>query len=272
MSIRDHIATDLVISPLGADAREMVDVARCAEDAGYDGVWTLDHFSGTMLDRPWSRDLFALLGGFAVATSEIRVGSLVANMVNRHPSLLASAASTLQSMTGGRAVLGIGSGAAPGSRFATEQDAVGRELGDGASRRQQLRETIESVRTIWAGPADFDGEFVQLDALDGVVGPEPIPPIVIGASGPLTIGLACEIADGVNIRVTDRTDELVAHARTASDGRPFEISIHDSLLLDEPTGGDVDSWVDAGVHRRTLTVVPPFDLDAIAAIGRRLNA
>lgn len=272
MSIRDHLATDLVISPLGADAREMVDVARCAEDSGYDGVWTLDHFSGTMLDRPWSRELFALLGGFAVATSEIRVGSLVANMVNRHPSLLASAASTLQSMTGGRAVLGVGSGAAPGSRFASEQDAIARELGDGASRRRQLRETIESVRAVWEGRTDFDGEFVRLVGLDGVVGPEPIPPIIVGASGPLTIGLACEIGDGVNIRVSDTTRDLIAHAQDLTDGRPFEISIHDSLVLDQPTGGEVDIWVEAGVHRRTLTVVPPFDLHAIASVGATLNA
>ncbi|MEM7287882.1 MAG: LLM class flavin-dependent oxidoreductase [Actinomycetota bacterium] len=272
MSIRDAIATDLVVSPLGADAAEMLDVARCAEDCGFDGVWTLDHFSGTMLDRPWSRELFTLLGGFAVATSEIRIGSLVANMVNRHPSLLASAASTLQSMSGGRVVLGIGSGAAPGSRFASEQDAIGRDLGDSASRRRRLRETIEVVRLLWDGGTHHEGEFVVLEGLDGVIGPESIPPIIVGASGPLTIEVACAVADGVNIRVSEQTPDLIAHAASLAAGAPFEISIHDSLLLDSPTGGAVEPWVAAGVARRTLTVSPPFDLDAIAAIGANLNA
>ena len=175
-------------------------------------------------------------------------------------------------MTGGRAVLGVGSGAAPGSRFAAEQDAIGRELGDGSARRRHLRETVEAVRSIWEGRPDFDGEFVQHDGLAGVVGPEPIPPIVIGASGPLTIALACEIADGVNIRVSESTGELITRARSLAAGRAFELSVHDSLLLDHHAGGEVDAWVDLGVHRRTLTVVPPFDLHAIATIGAQLTA
>ena len=70
MSIRDAIATDLVISPFGADVPAMVDVARCAEDAGFDGAWTLDHFSGAMLGRPWSHDPFTVLGAIAEATDK----------------------------------------------------------------------------------------------------------------------------------------------------------------------------------------------------------
>lgn len=271
MSVRDHIATEVVVSPLGADAQAMVDVARCAAESGFDGVWTLDHFSGTMLDRPWSREPFTLLGAFAAVTRDVRVGTLVANMVNRHPALLASSASTLQSVSGGRAVLGLGSGAAPGSRFAAEQDAIGRQLGDGAARRRQLLETIEAVRLIWSGAATYEGEFVTLTGLDGVVGPEAMVPIVVGASGPKTVAIACDHADGVNIRVTPSADETVALAAELTADRDFEISIHADLELDHPTGGEVERWVDLGVASRTLTMVPPFDLGALAALGERLN-
>jgi alkanesulfonate monooxygenase SsuD/methylene tetrahydromethanopterin reductase-like flavin-dependent oxidoreductase (luciferase family) len=137
VSTRDNIATDIVLSPFGADAAAMVDAARCLDESGFDGVWTLDHFSGSMLDRPWSREPFTVLGAMAAVTSELRVGPLVANMVNRHPALLASAASTLQSIAGGRSVLGLGSGAARGSRFAAEQDAIGRVPGPVEERRRQ---------------------------------------------------------------------------------------------------------------------------------------
>lgn len=271
MTLRDLIATDLVVSPLGADAAAMLDVARCAEDSGFDGIWTLDHFSGAMLDRAWSRDAFTVLGGFAAVTSAIRVGPLVANVVNRHPSLLASAMGTLQSMSEGRAVLGVGSGASPGSRFAGEQDAIARPLGTGAERRRCLVETIEVVRLLWSGGGDYRGDHVVLDGLTGVVGPEPQVPVIVGASGPLTVALACRHADGVNLRVTPSVNARIVEAVAATVGRDFEISIHDTLQLDDPNGGPVDRWAELGVARRTLTVTPPFDLAAIARIGHQLN-
>ncbi len=266
-----QMATDIVLSPFAADGAELVEAARWIDELDFDGVWTLDHFSGSMLGRPWSREPFTLLGGMAAVTHNLRIGPLVANMVNRHPVLLASAASTLQSMSKGRAVLGLGSGAAPGSKFAGEQDAIGRPLVDGPSRRRLLIETIEAVRLIWSGGGDFDGEFVQLTGLDGVVGPEPIVPIVIGASGAKTIELACEHADGVNIRIGAGSDELIARARSVTAGSPFEISIHDDLDPVHPFGGEIDRWLDLGVDRRTLVVKQPIDRAVLEGIADRLR-
>jgi alkanesulfonate monooxygenase SsuD/methylene tetrahydromethanopterin reductase-like flavin-dependent oxidoreductase (luciferase family) len=271
MGVAEVIATDLVLSPFGADAGAMVDVARCAEESGFAGIWTLDHFSGAMIDRPWSRESFTLLGAFAAATERIRVGPLVANMVNRHVSLLASAASTLQSLSGGRAVLGIGTGAVPGSRFAGEQDAIGRVLGDADQRRRQLTETIDCLLLLWSGGGNYAGEFVRLQGLTGVVGPEPRPPIIVGASAEQTLRLACQRADGINLRVTANTAALVDLAVSLTSDRHFEVAVHDFIDWDHPSGGEVGPWVDRGVARRTLAIRPPFDLAAIAALGDRLN-
>ena len=272
MSIRDTIATDLVISPFGADVPAMVEVARCAEDAGFDGAWTLDHFSGAMLGRPWSHDPFTVLGAIAEATDTIRVGPLVANMRNRHPAILASAAGSLQSLSGGRAALGVGSGAAPGSRFAGEQEAIGRLLGSGAERREYLIETISIVRQLFAGGGDHDGMHLHMHDLTGVVEPVEIPPIIVGASGPRTVELACHHADGVNIRVTPETPDLLRMANDLRSGGDFETSVWTELDAAHPLGGEIDEWVDLGVNRRTLAITPPFDLDAVASIGARLNA
>ncbi len=148
MSVRDTIATDIVLSPFGADARSLTDAARCVEDSGFDGIWTYDHFSGAMLGRPWAHDGFTLLGAIAAVTSTVRIGPLVANMVNRHVAQLASAAWTLASLAPGRSVLGVGSGAGPGTRFAAEHSAVGRTLLDAGDRRRHLVETLEGLRAI----------------------------------------------------------------------------------------------------------------------------
>ncbi len=270
MSVRDTIATDLVISPFGADAADMVEVARCADDSGFDGIWTFDHFSGSMLDRPWSRETFSLLGAFATSTSRVTVGPLVANVMNRHPSLLASAASTLSSLSGGRAVLGLGSGAAPGSRFAGEHTALDRRLDGAAGRRRRLIEGIAVIRLIWAGGGDYEGEFYTLHGLDGVVAPDEGVPIIVGASSRSTTELACAHADGLNVLVGARVRDHVELATSLTEGRPFEISVFDELDLVHPLGGEVERWVDLGVARRTMTVAPPFDIGAIERIGNRL--
>ena len=117
-----------------------------------------DHFSGAVDGAPWSRDPFVTLGAMAAVTERIELGLLVANMVNRHPVQLVSAFNSLQSIAPGRVRLGLGSGAAPGSRFAVEHEAIGRDLGRDRRRstRSALRDQIRAVRAIYAGAESFD--------------------------------------------------------------------------------------------------------------------
>ncbi len=262
--------TDLVISPFDADVRAMVEVAWLAERGGFDGVWTFDHFSGAMLGRRWSRDPFVVLGAIAASTERVRLGVLVANVVNRHPAQLASALDSLASLAPGRVSCGLGSGAAPGTRFAGEHDAIGRGLGDAPARRRHLVETIEALKVIWAGKDRLVGDHVVLDGLAGVVEPGPRPPIIVGASGARTVRLAAEHADGVNIRRGPALPDRVALVRSLTGDRPFEISVFDDLDPAHPLGGDVDTLAALGVHRRTLVVAPPYPVAAIARIGARL--
>ncbi|MGE4606204.1 MAG: LLM class flavin-dependent oxidoreductase [Myxococcota bacterium] len=218
------LTTDLSLIPFGANGPQLVAGARMAEAAGYGGVWTLDHFSGAMVDRPWSREPFTILGAMATATTNLRIGPLVANVVNRHPALLTSAVASLQSLSGGRAVLGLGSGAAPGSRFAAEYEAIGHDLGDLGSRRRRLVETIEVIKLLWKGGGDYHGKFFTLNGLEGVVGTEPLPPIVVGASSVGTVETAAAHGDGVNIAMRPGWQDLVRLARDIAGSRHFEVS------------------------------------------------
>ena len=179
-----------------------------------DGVWTYDHLVGSMLGRGRSHDVFAVLGAIASATERVRVGPLVANMMNRHPAQLALAMATLQSLSGGRAVLGIGAGAAPGSRFAAEHDAIGTQLLGGPDRRDRLVETIEVVRAMWSGGI-HNGHHHRVDGMADLVGPEPAPAIVVGGAGARMADLALEHADGLNLRLGPGTAALLDRITTA---------------------------------------------------------
>lgn len=255
--------TDLVLSPFGADPDAMVAAAVAAERGGFAGVYTYDHFSGIVAGKGWSRDPFTVLGAIAVSTSRVRIGVLVANMINRHPAQLASAVDTLQALAPGRVICGIGAGASPGTAFAAEHDAIGRSLGWAAERRDRLVATIDQLRAIWRG----DGVPAVVDAPDA-------PPIIVGASSATTGLLAATHADGLNLQRGD--DHHVLAERTAAireraSGRPFEISVFDALQVDHPLGGDPEPLAAIGADRRTLHVSAPYPIEAIERIARNLT-
>ena len=260
--------TDLVLSPFNADVRAIVDVARAVDELeGIDCLWTFDHFSGSMVGANWSRNPFVTLGAIAAVTGRVRIGVLVANMTNRHPAQLASAVNSLQSLAPGRITCGIGAGAAPGSRFASEQTAIGRTPEDGPNRTAHLIETIQSLRALWSGE-EFHGQHIDINSPEGILDDHPAPPIIVGATSASTIALAAEHADGVNIRETSALAERVRTARDHSSRPDFEISVMSDLDLDHPLGGDPSRLVALGVHRRILAVPGPTPFDAIMRIAR----
>ncbi|GMA33416.1 LLM class flavin-dependent oxidoreductase [Litorihabitans aurantiacus] len=257
---------DLVLSTFGGDARAIVEAAVRAAGEGYDGVWVFDHLSS--LASPGApgegaaRDPFVLLGAIAARTSRLRIGTLVANIHNRHPVQLALALDTLGQLAPGRVVAGIGAGAGPGSPFAREDAAVGRTVRPAARRRELLVEHVAALDAIWRGE-DATGS-VATHGLSGVVvGPRP--PVVIGGSTRATLELATRIADGANITGASgpALAERVAQVRAAAAQRPdggagFELSVFvpRSPAEIEATGGVAALELPDGVDRLTFLVRP----------------
>lgn len=247
---------DLALSLFDADLPTTIATAAAVEDLPISGIWVADHFSGAVVGRSWSRDPFVALGAIAQVTSSVRVGPLVANVRNRHAAQLASATNSLASLAPGRTVLGIGSGAAPGSRFAVEHDAVGTELGDAESRRARLVEHITAVRSLHDANRHRDPRLAVTDGAS-------CPPIVVGASAASTVDVAVEHADGVNLRSGPRLSELVQRARRA--GSDFEVSVLEWFTLDP---GEVVRIQELGVDRLVVGV----DADrSIAEIESRVG-
>ena len=260
---------DLLVSPFGRDMGELLDAARLADASAVRTLWLPDHFSGTVFGASHTRHPFVCLGAMAAVTERVELGILVANMVNRHPVQLASAANSLQSLAPGRVRIGVGSGAAPASRFAVEHEMIGRRLLPASTRRVQLDDYLAALQAIWRGAGNFSSASFEAHDLTGVVDGAPAPPLIVGASSWPTVEIALGRADGVNLRRTrwlaDQLDRLVAN-RPA---RPFEVSVLDiaAEVLDS-NGRDSGPWpaselARSGVDARIVATPPILEEGAL---------
>lgn len=239
---------DLVVNPTDLDGPSAVEAARVAEAAGFDGVWTYDHLSAVVLDGATILEPWTLLGAMAAATSSVTVGPLVANATVRHPAYLAAAAATLHEVSEGRAMLGLGAGAGPGSSYARELSMVGAPRHPAAERRAMVIEAVNVIRRVWSGTSDYDGAHFRLDGATGIIGSAQPPPIIVGANGPKMSALAGQVADGVNIHWFEPDLEgLVATARSSAAERPFVVTVESPIT---------DEWIDpSGPFRAKLTAL-----------------
>jgi 5,10-methylenetetrahydromethanopterin reductase len=139
------LAASLLLLP-SRPARELAALAARAEGLGYDAVW--------LADERFFREVYASLAAVALATSRIRLGTGVTDPFSRHPALTAMAVATLDELSGGRALLGIGAGV---SGF--------RELGVDARRSAgAIREAVDLVRRLLAGETvTVTGEQIAFD-------------------------------------------------------------------------------------------------------------
>jgi alkanesulfonate monooxygenase SsuD/methylene tetrahydromethanopterin reductase-like flavin-dependent oxidoreductase (luciferase family) len=156
-------------------------VARHAEATGWDGLWLADHFmnNGDGPNDAPNHEAFALLAGLAAAVPRVRIGSLVAGNTYRHPAVLAKTATTIDHISGGRMVLGIGTG-----WQVNEHAAYGIPLGSVRERTAWLEEACKVITSLRDNPRTTvpDGRYGVTDA---PLEPKPLGPLplLIGASG-----------------------------------------------------------------------------------------
>src|SRR5512134_3818600 len=145
---------DLLLIPMSARWADMRAGALAAEDAGFDGLWTWDHLRDPdAAEGPGVPEAWTVLTALASATRRVTLGPLVLNVANRHPGVLANMAATLQDLSGGRLVLGLGAGGSRATPYAAEQLALGQPVGSDTERRQRVVEAIEVLRRLWSGDA-----------------------------------------------------------------------------------------------------------------------
>jgi F420-dependent oxidoreductase-like protein len=240
---------------LGIDPRRAwertVEMARQAEDAGFESLWLYDHMQvdPPLIEAPIFEP-FVELAALAVVTSRARLGHLVLAAAYRNAGLTAKAISTLDVVSGGRAVLGIGAGWKE-----DEWLAYGYGFPPAAVRLAILADHLEVItRMLAPGRATFEGRHARvIDAIHEPKGmQEPRIPILVGGNGPnVTWRLAARFADELNLDAL--TPEAVARALPVIAERCEEIGrAPDTLDVSVHLWGEAMDVAPGGARRERL--------------------
>lgn len=265
-------------------------IATAPQQVGYDDIqrvwreadavpalehaWLFDHLLPIGGDK--NGPIFegwTLLSALAAQTSRLRLGLLVTSNRIRPPALLAKIATTVDVVSAGRLVFGLGAGSRPSAPGAErEYTAHGLPYHDAAYAVGSLAEACTVIRRLWTDPQpfDFDGEYVQLTGAFGNPKPiqQPHPPILIAGRSTPVLRIAAEHADIWNIPgggdIADVAGRSARLDRFCADiGRdPTDItrSIHLGVSYDDPghTRNQIREAVDAGFQHITLGIPAPY--------------
>lgn len=284
----------------GNEADTALALVRACEEAGLDSVWVADHFMFVDEDHP-DREVpilesFVTLGAMAAVTDRIRIGQLVVGAPYRNPALLAKACTTLDVLSHGRSIIGLGA-----AWHEPEFVAYGWPFPSLRERFEMLEEAVQVVdRMLTQRPASFSGKHYTLR--DAYNDPRPVqqprPPVLIGGSGEkVTLRLVAAHADMCNVAGDPAEVErlfgvLAAHCEAV--GRPFEEVTrcnHVSVLVaadeeelaakrerhpdftgiagtPETVVARLREYASVGSQYVTFTLADPQDLEAIRLIGK----
>lgn len=247
---------------VGRDPRGMAELARMAEDCGWDGVFLEDYlvYQGDASEPTY--DPWICLAAMACATSRVKLGTTVTPVPRRRPWQLAAEAVALDHLSDGRLILGVGIGD-PGDPFMA---------GEGEPRvlAGKLDEALEIIDALWTGePVSFHGKHYTLDGAQLTARPVQQPRIPIWVGGNLLV-------PSVRRRIA-RWDGSTAYKGTTD--APQQITPDDvrALLAEIPpkpfalkvSGGDPTAFAEAGAtwHGRWIPPGPIADAHAILQAG-----
>jgi alkanesulfonate monooxygenase SsuD/methylene tetrahydromethanopterin reductase-like flavin-dependent oxidoreductase (luciferase family) len=203
------------------------------------------------------------LTAIAAVVPRIAIGPMVLNVANRDAGTLAVMAATLQEVSGGRLLLGLGAGGGAGTPYPAEQRGLGRTVPGDIARRRAVEDAVGTLHTVWSGTAGGAAGYLR---------PDPPPPVIIGGFGPKMAELAGRVGDGINAPA-GRLSELAAIAREAHgrSGRdPSAFLVTTSI---GPSPRELARLAEVGVDHAVVLVRPPYTdgialaRDVVAAAG-----
>ena len=247
---------DLLFDPFGARWSDVRAGAIAAEQAGFDGVWLYDHLAGSVHRERTVVECWTTLTAIAAVVPRIAIGPMVLNVANRDPGTLAVMAATLQDVSGGRLLLGVGAGGGRDTPYANEQYALGRAVPGDRARRAAVEGAVAQLRRVWSG---------TVDGVDGFARPEPAPPVIVGGFGPKMAELAGRIGDGINTPAGSQLSKLIAVAREAHERAGRDPAAFVVTASGGASPRERDRLVELGVTRAIVFVPPPY-VDGIARL------
>jgi alkanesulfonate monooxygenase SsuD/methylene tetrahydromethanopterin reductase-like flavin-dependent oxidoreductase (luciferase family) len=202
---------------------DLVELTQHAEEAGFDGVYVVDHLllPGSRLrgytdadpERPYFLDAWTSIAALAASTTSVRIGPQVSPIGLRHPVFVAKWAMTVDQISNGRLLLQVGAGHQP-----VEYESFGFPYPPLRERVQRLKEGVEVIRALWSAqePVNYAGEYYQLR--DVAFWPKPVqsrPDIWFGGASSAIQRLVPELADGWTPATPQRGGLDPAFFRTA---------------------------------------------------------
>jgi F420-dependent oxidoreductase-like protein len=250
---------------------EVLELTRHAEAGGWDGVYFADHFMPNTGDERREDgpilECWAVLAALAAAVPRLRLGSLVSSMTYRHPAVLAKMAATIDQLSEGRLVLGVGAG-----WQVNEHEAYGIELGSVRERLDRFEEGCQVLLGLLREQrTTFEGSHYRIT--DAPCDPKPAGPLplLIGGGGERrTMKLAATYADEWNVWSVPEVMAAkvqVLHRHCDDVGRaPDEIAVSTQALLHM---SDDESWLDerrrSASGRPEIIGTPAEVADVVAA-------
>jgi G6PDH family F420-dependent oxidoreductase len=256
---------------IGVTAEWWLGAVSRAEEAGFGGAWIWDHFvsKGTRKTDP-VLECWTMLAAAARETTRIRLASFVANVMNRHPAVLARMAATVSELSNGRLDLGIGAGGAP-----PEHEAYGITFPDLSERVEHLEEAVSVIRLLLSGgPVDFDGAHYTLRVAHAFPAPDPPPRIVVSGASPPGARRAARIGDAWTCTAEDheRLRPVFDAALAASSRDPGSVPVIVEVSVEEAIA-DLDGlagrWAERAVDELVVSYVRPAELEPLLDAASR---
>jgi phthiodiolone/phenolphthiodiolone dimycocerosates ketoreductase len=193
MTIKFGFTQGLNVARLGLDESQVITACQIADRMDYDSVWTMDHSNVPQWKNAVVNDAWLMLAAIGAVTSHVELGTCVTDAIRRHPSAIALSTITLDRITKGRAILGIGAGEA--------QNVVdfGIEFSKPVSKFKEQLEVIEKLFTSEPDRrVNYKGQYYSLieACLQAKSIRKPRPPIYIAAGAPKTLELCAKYGDG----------------------------------------------------------------------------
>jgi F420-dependent oxidoreductase-like protein len=298
-----------IATPPNGTWDELLATWKDAETLGFDSAWLSDHFMPILgsHDGP-ALEAWTALAALAAETSRLRIGVLVSGNTYRNPALLAKMATTVDHVSRGRLVLGIGAG-----WFEPDHTAYGFAFGTPRERARRLAEALQVIGRLWSEDhPSFAGKYYTLD--HGPFAPKPVqrphPPIVIGGQGERWIvplvgrwadgwnAVAGVTPDGVRERRRIIAEEcrkigrtpcptyvsvvlpLIAMTRMPLVGPAVRLGARAlvtrdqaaSILADSPETiqGRLREFAEAGAEEVILSLRPPYDRALLARVAQEI--
>lgn len=252
------------------------ELAQAAEERGLESVWFSEHThmpvrflnASPPPEYYWQTyDIFVAMTVAAIATKNLKIGTGISLVVERNPIFLAKEVATLDILSKGRFIFGIGAG------------WLEAEMADHGvayrTRFQLLKEQIRAIKEIWTkDESEFHGKFVNFDKMKAYPKPyqQPYPPIIMGGGGGKAIECAAELCDGwapwfmewtkVKEGIAELKKQAVANGR---DPNSLEISLFEESIPDKKT---MDEMETAGVKRIILTIFGQSREQALPTLDR----